>query len=137
MTQILDAAALKPALVYAALLILMLPVLAGAVIARRRSRRIGLGDGGDKDLARWVRIHGNFAETAPFGIAALSGLALSGAGAAMVHVIGAGFLLGRVAHAQGLASAAGYSAGRSAGMVLTLATLIAAALAILWRCLFA
>ena len=137
MVQILDASALKAALVYAALLILMLPVLAGAVIARRRSRRIGLGDGGDKDLARWIRIHGNFAETAPFGIAALSGLAVSGAGAATVHIIGAGFLLGRIAHAQGLASSGGVSAGRAAGMVLTLTALIAAAVIILWRCLAA
>ena len=137
MAQILDVSALKPALVYAALLILMLPVLAGAVIARRRSRQIGLGDGSDKELARWIRIHGNFAETAPFGIAALLGLALSGAGTASVHVIGAGFLLGRIAHAQGLASASGYSAGRTAGMVLTLATLIAAGVIILWRSLAA
>ena len=137
MTQILDMPALKAALVYAALLILMLPVLAGAVIARRRSRRIGIGDGGDKELARWIRVHGNFAETAPFGIAALAGLALAGAGAVAVHVIGAGFLLGRIAHAQGLASSAGSSPGRVAGMVLTLAALIAAAAIILWRSLAA
>ena len=137
MIQNLDASALRAALLYAALLILLLLPLTAAVIARRFGRKIGIGDGGDREMARWVRVHGNFAETAPFGIAALFALAFSGAGPLLVHAVGACFLAGRLAHAQGLSSSAGASPGRTAGMVLTLSALAVAALAVLWRVAFA
>ena len=133
----LDASALRAALLYAALLILMLLPLTAAVIVRRLGRKIGIGDGGDRDMARLVRVHGNFAETAPFGIAMLFALALSGAGPLLVHALGAGFLAGRLAHAQGLSAGAGASPGRTAGMVLTLSALACGALAVLWRLAFA
>ena len=135
MTQIVDTSALRAALIYLVMFILIFIALTVAVIRQRRGKQIGIGDGGDKTLARWVRVHGNFVECATFGIPAIFGLVLAGSPPWPVHVVAVLFIAGRLAHAQGLSGSAGASIGRAAGMVLTWAALVSACIGILSRVL--
>ncbi|MBV9591677.1 MAG: MAPEG family protein [Hyphomicrobiales bacterium] len=124
-------APLGAAMLHAALLMLMLVGLAIFVINRRRTAGVGLGDGGNKALAKAVRAHGNFTEYAPFAIAAYVLLALSGVSAVFIHVLGTVFIVGRVAHAAGLSQHEGASVGRTIGAAATMIVLIAASLRLL------
>jgi uncharacterized protein len=121
---------LKLSAVYGALIVLMGVALAYLVIFQRRSKLIGLGDGGDKTTARMIRIHGNFCENAPFALALLILLPLVGSGSLILHAVGSLFLIGRVAHAFGLNQSAGSSLGRVGGMVMTHLSLIIGAIAL-------
>ena len=109
---------------YIALLVLGLIPLSIAVIRIRRAQRIGIGDGGNRELARAVRVQANFAEYTPFGLALLIALPLSGAAPWSVHVLGLALLVGRAAHAFGLGRSVGSSPGRVGGMMLTFFALI-------------
>lgn len=119
---------LKAAAFYVALHILLLVVLTGLVIRRRRSQLIGLGDGGDKLMMRLIRVHGNAAEQAAPNLALLILMGLLAAPVWSVHLFGFISLAGRVLHAFGLSQSAGGSLGRVSGMVLTLNCLIIGAL---------
>jgi uncharacterized protein len=113
------ASLLRTAGVYAALITLMGVALTYMVILRRRSKLIGMGDGGDKVMARLIRVHGNFCENAPFALALLILIALVGGPGWTLHAVGLLFLVGRAAHAFGLSQSGGSSIGRVAGMVTT------------------
>jgi uncharacterized protein len=128
----LDLAALKAAAVYVSLVVLMGVVLTALVVNQRRTKKIGIGDGGDKTAARLIRVHANYCEYAPFALALMVMLPLIGAGAWTVHLVGLMFLTGRVAHAIGLSGSAGHSTGRLFGMILTLTALMLGAAALLW-----
>lgn len=112
-------ALLKTAGIYVALITLMGIVLTYLVIYQRRSKLIGIGDGGDRTTARFIRVHGNFCENAPFALALLVMVALVGGAGWAVHAVGLLFLLGRGLHAFGLSRTAGSSVGRVAGMLVT------------------
>jgi len=128
----LDLAALKASAVYVALVVLMGLVLTFLVVRQRRAKQIGIGDGGDKEVARVIRVHANYCEYAPFALALLVMLPLAGSGPWTVHAVGLLFLIGRIAHAVGLSGSAGYSGGRFAGMILTLTSLLIGAAALPW-----
>jgi uncharacterized protein len=121
------AAALQAALIYVALLALLGFSLSIPVMLQRRKAHIGLGDGGDKELLRRMRIHGNFIEQATLGLPLLIGLPLAGAPLLIVHLCGAALLLGRLFHAQGLTRSFGISFGRTVGMLLSWSSLIGGA----------
>jgi uncharacterized protein len=110
---------LRTAAIYVALIVLMGVLLAYSVIVQRRAKLVGIGDGGDKVMARRIRIHGNYCENAPFALALLLLLPLLGTSNPWIHVVGGLFLCGRVAHAYGFSQSAGASVGRVGGMVMT------------------
>ena len=128
---VVDPAALKAAAVHVALVVMMGVALTYLVINQRRTKLIGIGDGGDRQAARMIRVHANFCENAPFALALLVLLPLVGAGIWTVHAVGILFLVGRIAHALGLSKTAGSSLGRVSGMLLTHAALIIGAAALL------
>lgn len=125
-------ALLRTAGVYIALITLMGVVLTFRVILYRRSKLIGIGDGGDKTMARLVRVHGNFCENAPYALAMLLAVALTGGPMLALHAIGLLFLVGRALHAYGLSGSAGKSVGRVAGMVTTHASFFVGAAVLLY-----
>lgn len=133
MTQIVDNSAMRAALLYIVVLIAIFITLTFAVIFQRRSKQVGIGDGGDRQMARWIRVHGNFVETASFGIPAIFGVVFAGAGTGAVHLVAILFILARLAHAQGLSSSAGSSPGRVAGMLGTVSALLIACGIIVWK----
>jgi uncharacterized membrane protein YecN with MAPEG domain len=110
---------------YVALAAIILLVLTFRVIRLRRRLEIGLGTGGDAEMEKAVRGHGNFTEYAPIGLIVLASAELSGAAGAWVHAIGILLIGGRLLHAWGLSQSRGYSIGRSTGIVLTVTALLA------------
>lgn len=98
----------------------MLHVLLTALVIRRRVQaRVSFQDGGDDQLMRRIRAHGNFAETAPMALLLMALLELSGLGKVWLISFGIALLLGRILHASSLlTNNATWS--RSGGMVLTL-----------------
>jgi uncharacterized protein len=126
---------LRTSAVYIALIVLMAIFLAARVIMQRRSKLIGIGDGGDKEAARQIRVHGNFCENAPFAMALLILLPMLGAKALVIHAVGGLFLVGRLGHAYGLSQTGGSSLGRVAGMILTFISLLIGAVALLMTAL--
>lgn len=118
---------------YAALAIVLVLVLTASVIARRVSARVGLGDNGDRVLARRIRAHGNAVEYLPLALTALLILELLAISPLWLHVFGFSLLLGRSMHAIGLSRSGGPGALRQLGMMLTLVVMLAMAVVMAWQ----
>lgn len=115
----------KITMLFVSLHILLMLVLAVRVVGHRRSLKIGIGDGGDKLLARKVRVHANFIEYVPVALLMLALLELAGLAAIWLWVLGGTLLLARILHAAGLSRHSGYSFGRFWGTLLTWLALLA------------
>ncbi|MFY2765456.1 MAPEG family protein [Arenimonas sp. MALMAid1274] len=112
-------------LLYAALCTLLVLYLSGRVIAVRLRRRIGIGDGGDHDLQRRIRVHANAVEYLPLALLLLGGMELNGYPNAVIHGFGITLVVSRLLHAWGLSRSSGASPGRFAGVLLTLLLMLA------------
>lgn len=117
---------------YAGLLALLYVVLTINVIRGRWRMRIGLGDGGEKQMQKLVRAHGNFSEYAPLVVVLLLLLELAQLSPQLLHALGGAFVVGRILHAIGIGRSAGTSAGRMIGTILTLTVLTTQAVLLLW-----
>ena len=120
--------------IYAALLAGLFLWLSIRVILVRRSERVSLGDGGNRDLERRIRAQGNCAEYAPMGLILILLAELQGGPGWVIHLLGITLVLGRVMH--GLALSAKQYALRVPGMALTLIVIAAAALVVLGLAIF-
>lgn len=120
---------------YGGLLGLLFLVLCWRVVDHRRKGRVGLGTGGNPDLERAIRVHGNFAEYVPLFVVLLLVAELGGAAVWMLHALGAVFFVSRVGHAYGLSSSGGTTRGRFFGTLFTWIALLLAALLNLWLAL--
>ena len=118
---------------YAGLLTLLVVLLGLVVINLRRSLRVGIGDGGNHDLARAVRVHGNAIENIPLFLLLLVMYELNRGSVTWLHIFGAVFFISRVVHAWGLFSSSGASMGRLVGAVGTYACLLGLAISNLVR----
>lgn len=107
---------------YIALNVLLAPVLMLRVGQKRMSQKISLGDGGDSALLARMRAHGNFIETAPLALIGLIAMAMLSATPLVLHIVGAVFTFGRVAHAHGMAQKNALGKGRAIGALLTVLT---------------
>jgi hypothetical protein len=129
--------ALPVTALYAALLGLLHAALTLLVVLGRGRSGVMLGTEEDKGLFRAVRAHANFAEYVPLILLLMGlgeGLKLS---ALLLHMAGAGLVLGRVLHAVGISREPDLGAARVGGTVLTVSVLIVASLAVLGRALTA
>ena len=116
---------------YAALIGFLCVILSLLVIGQRVRKGISIGDGGDTVLARLTRVFGNFAEYAALALLLFALVEICGGSRWLVHALGITFVIGRLAHAYGLAGTLGANAGRTIGMVLTIMSLIVASLTLL------
>lgn len=114
---------------YASLLAVMCVMLMVVVIRLRRGLKIGLGDGGNRDLQQAIRVHGNAIECVPIFLLLLAILEINHGSVMLLHGFGAAFLFARVLHAWGLYVSSGASVGRIAGTTITMALLVALAIA--------
>jgi len=112
-------------LLYAGLCALLVLILAVRVAHWRFKHKIGLGDGGDKELLKRVRAHGNAVEYLPLCLILLGGMELNGYPNALIHGFGAALFVSRVAHAWGVSRSSGSSLGRLSGMVVTWGIMLA------------
>ena len=104
---------------------LLLFALLVPIVRLRRGRRVGLGDGGDRELLRRIRVHANFVEYVPMLLVLLALVELGGLDRRVVGALGALLLVGRLLHAHGLARSEGKSFGRLWGTLLTWFVLLA------------
>lgn len=103
---------------YAGLLALWLVFLILSVVRLRWKYRVGLGDGGEKELTRAIRIHGNFTETVPMVLILMGLMEYAQAVPAMaLHGFGVALVLSRLVHWRGLSGSSTTSFGRTAGTV--------------------
>jgi uncharacterized membrane protein YecN with MAPEG domain len=77
MIQNLSIPSVQAATFYAALLALGALILALLVVRKRVETNTGLRDGGHAGLAQMIRVHGNYIENVPFGLALLIMLAVT------------------------------------------------------------
>ena len=106
-------------LMYAGFCALLVVFLAVRVVQWRFRHKIGLGDGGDRELLKRVRAHANAIENMPLALILLGGMELNGYPNALIHGFGAVLLVSRAAHAWGLSHSSGTSRGRFLGSLFT------------------
>jgi len=104
---------------YAALLALLLVTLAFRIVVLRWRTKTGIGDGGDRGLARAIRVHGNAIEYVPIALVLLLVAELGNANPALLHGCGIALVTARILHAAGLSRTSGASLERVAGTAAT------------------
>jgi uncharacterized protein len=110
--------------VFAAILVPLVVVLTLRVVYLRRTHKIGIGSGENRQLAKAVRAHANAVETIPLALVVMLAAELAGGDQTVLLAAGSILVVGRVLHAFGLSAHAGYSFGRFFGMVMTLAAVL-------------
>ncbi|MEO6093553.1 MAG: MAPEG family protein [Novosphingobium sp.] len=101
------------------------------IVRLRAAERIVHGDGGHPLLMRRMRAHANFTENAPLLLVLVGAIELSGKGGRWLAIVGAVFMIARLAHVIGMDSPKANPV-RAAGTVASLATLLGlAAMAVL------
>jgi uncharacterized membrane protein YecN with MAPEG domain len=121
--------------IYAGICGLLLVVLYVRISQRRLATKIGVGSGGDAELEQRVRAHGNLVESAPFALILLYLIEQTGLSSTYIHVLGAAFVIARLAHAQGMSTTTGRSAGRFYGSLGTVILLLVMSAILLLRIL--
>ncbi|MDQ7050111.1 MAG: MAPEG family protein [Enterobacterales bacterium] len=110
---------------YSGLLAVILIILSMKVAMARKKNSVGIGDGGNQELSRAIRVQGNFIEYVPIALILLAVFETNGGNSIVAHVAGGSLLIGRLLHAYGLGKSAGISIGRGLGMLLTWLTILA------------
>lgn len=101
------------------------------IVRMRVQGRIVHGDGGNSLMLQRMRAHANFTEHAPLFLVLVAAVELSGEGGRWLAILGAVFMLARLAHAIGMDNARPNPA-RAVGMVVTIgAELVLAVIAVL------
>ena len=120
---------------YAGILGFLGLVLASRVVQNRYRHQIQIGDHGNEEMQRAMRVFGNFTEYVPMILLLIGFGEMLGAGKWVTHGLGGGLVIARLAHALGLSQSSGRTLGRALGVVLTwLALLISSAL-LIWLAL--
>jgi len=109
--------------IYAILLVCLFIFLSFRTLKLRRKLKIAIGDGGNQELVRAMRVHANFAEYVPISLVMATLVELSGAHYIFVHIICLCLLLGRFIHAYGVSNSSENFKFRVQGMVLTFSSL--------------
>ena len=120
---------------YAGILGFLGLVLASRVVQHRQKHRIALGDKGNEDMQRAMRVFGNFTEYVPMILLLVGFGEMLGAHKWLTHGLGASLVAGRLFHAWGLSKTSGTSLGRLLGVVLTWLALLVASAMLIWLAL--
>jgi len=113
---------------YAALLALLFVVLSFRTLLLRRKLGVAIGAGENPVLARAIRVHANFAEYVPIALLLIAFLEVQINARLLVHGLCIALIVGRILHAYGVSQVEENFRLRVSGMILTLGTIIYAAL---------
>ncbi len=130
-------AALAAAGLYAGLNALILVWLGWSVVRIRMRERISIGDAGNARLIRAMRGMANFTEYAPTALILIALMALLGAPAWAVHLLGVALTAGRLIHGWHFMQADAPGWQRMWGTILTLSVLVIGALGVAGQALAA
>ena len=117
--------------IYAAFLGLGFVFLSFLTLRLRRKNKIALGDGGNPQLLRAIRVHSNFAEYVPIALILIYMTELVGAPIFLIHLLGVSLLLGRLSHAWGVSQNNENFTFRVFGMIATFNSIIVSSVYIL------
>lgn len=98
----------------------------------RASEKVNYGEGSSDPMRQAMRVQGNAVEDVPITLLGLYGLAAMAAPVLLIHILGAGFLLFRLAHAFTLGSGEGSGMGRLVGTLGTLIVMLVTGGACVW-----
>ncbi len=112
---------------YAGLLAIIYIGLALFTVKGRFKHRISLGDGGNDNMNKRIRIHGNFNEYIPFALLLMLLLDIEETSEIIIHALGVSLIIGRLLHFFGIYHDKGPSFGRTGGMIITLLVVLVAA----------
>ena len=118
---------------YAGILALIVIALAVNVTVHRVKLRVPLGDGGNAQMRRMIRLHGNAAEYIPFAVLLMAIYELNAGSHTALHVIGIALIPGRVVQTWGMWATDQTNIGRQIGQSLTWLSVAALAVLNLWK----
>jgi len=113
---------------YAGILALMVVALAVNVTMHRVKLRVPLGDGGNAEMLRMIRLHGNAIEYIPLALVLMAIYELNGGWHIALHIAGIAMVAARLIQTAGMWSTEVAGAGRRVGQSLTWLSLIGLAL---------
>jgi uncharacterized membrane protein YecN with MAPEG domain len=116
---------------YAGILALVYMLLSLRVSQARQRLQIDLGDGGNPEMTRIVRVHANFAEYVPLALILIGAIELNAGPHWLVHALGGALVVCRAVHAWGLGAAV--TAVRAAGSGGTLFVVTIAAIYLIYQ----
>ena len=111
---------------YAALLGLLFVALSVRTLWLRRTLRIAVGDAGNPQMLRAMRVHANFAEYIPLALFLIYLCETQGTNGILVHALCLALLIGRLSHSYGVSQSNENYRFRVAGMALTFTPIIVA-----------
>ena len=118
---------------YGAILGLIVIALAINVTAHRVKLRVPLGDGGNAQMRRMIRLHGNAVEYIPLALVLMAIYELNGGWHLGLHIVGIALVAGRLLQTAGMWTTDMPNIGRQIGQSLTWLSLIALAALNLWK----
>ena len=118
---------------YAGILALIVIALAINVTVHRVKLRVPLGDGGNPQMRRMIRLHGNAAEYIPLAVVLMAIYELNGGGHLGLHIVGLALVTGRVVQTWGMWATDMTNIGRQIGQSLTWLSVAALAVLNLWK----
>ncbi len=121
---------------YAAILALMFIGLSVRTLRLRRLLKIAIGDGGNQQMLRAMRVHANFAEYVPLSLLLIAMFEMGGGQFLLVHALCLCLLIGRIAHFYGVSQTSENFLFRVFGMTMTFTALGGAAFGVLGTYLF-
>lgn len=125
------ASSIETTIIFAAIFGLLHVVFTLRVGGYRFRNKISLGDGGDSELLKRIRAHGNFTENVPIGLLLILLNELNGLAENYVITLASVFLIARLMHYITIVSTILPFACRPISMVLTLGTIAVSAILLL------
>ena len=116
---------------YASILALLFVTLSVRTLRLRQRLKIGIGDAGNTQMLRAMRVHSNFAEYVPLSLLLLYLVEAQGGWPLLVHALGLCLVTGRLAHAYGVSRTNENFNFRIAAMAMTFTVLVTTSLFLL------
>ena len=118
---------------YGGILALIVIALAINVTVHRVKLQVPLGDGGNAQMRRMIRLHGNAAEYIPLAVALMLIYEINGGWRTALHIIGVALVAGRLLQTAGMWGTETPGFGRGTGQTLTWLAIAALAMLNLWK----
>ena len=118
---------------YAAILAFIIVALGINVTVHRVKLGVPLGDGGNPQMLRMIRLHGNAVEYIPLALVLMLAYEINGGWHTALHIIGIALVAGRLIQTWAMWSTEIAGAGRGTGQTLTLLSIAALAVLNIWK----